>query len=621
MPSTPSRRRTRTFTGCWTCRARRVKCDEVKPSCKRCTNASRICEGYDVRLIWDGKSSGARCQSQFSDLRVAKPSRSPATTSPLNLNAARNSSCSPETDTEDNNEPPISILGGPIDFEGSGGEIVVPRDAQPLLTSPNLSFVGGIQRPESKSCPVKSQHGVSNSKERIPDTPALSIEFPGVDARDRSSHNSGVGLREDASVTHYLIPDAASSIDHKHTKHQTTFSGSLRHASGEPQIYTHLDLLTMPSRQKRLIRHFVVFLSTKMFLFDGPDNPCQTIMLPMAMSGLMTNSNITNLEVAMFHAICTCSAYNLLELKDQKSEVDLSLALKHDQLTMTHLRLNLSRMDDQADWTTAAIVIGACFAIEAISAHPRRWRAHIAGGLSCLENSCLNHLHSNQVLPFQQCILYIVVLSDVFLTPNMTSCLTGITDGGAADPLISFPGLTPELASSIANVNRMINPMTRVCSQREIDQFELLLYLNFPRWRRRHVEPLYDAVLYHMEKLFYYAVLVHFQRSVKHQSADSMQTLVELGIAELEQIEKLMSGKNGCAVLWPIFILSTECTTLTLQSRMKGWFLEKQSFGMGNIKKLYAVVRLVWAKRMDRSEDVTWQSIIDINEDLDIFRL
>ncbi|KAF2813381.1 uncharacterized protein BDZ99DRAFT_474047 [Mytilinidion resinicola] len=33
-------------TGCGTCRARRVKCDEQKPCCRRCAIAGRICDGY-----------------------------------------------------------------------------------------------------------------------------------------------------------------------------------------------------------------------------------------------------------------------------------------------------------------------------------------------------------------------------------------------------------------------------------------------------------------------------------------------------------------------------------------------------------------------------------------------
>ncbi|KAL4908868.1 fungal-specific transcription factor domain-containing protein [Aspergillus multicolor] len=42
----------KTSSGCWTCRARKVKCDEGKPTCRQCRRYGRECEGYEVRLRW-----------------------------------------------------------------------------------------------------------------------------------------------------------------------------------------------------------------------------------------------------------------------------------------------------------------------------------------------------------------------------------------------------------------------------------------------------------------------------------------------------------------------------------------------------------------------------------------
>ncbi|KAM0743136.1 hypothetical protein ACQRIT_003313 [Beauveria bassiana] len=44
----PQRKRfaPRTRTGCLTCRARRVKCDEARPACQRCISSWRPCQGY-----------------------------------------------------------------------------------------------------------------------------------------------------------------------------------------------------------------------------------------------------------------------------------------------------------------------------------------------------------------------------------------------------------------------------------------------------------------------------------------------------------------------------------------------------------------------------------------------
>ncbi|RGP79391.1 transcriptional regulatory [Fusarium longipes] len=43
-------------TGCITCRIRRVKCDEDKPNCRRCTSTGRKCDGYPLASWVFGKA-------------------------------------------------------------------------------------------------------------------------------------------------------------------------------------------------------------------------------------------------------------------------------------------------------------------------------------------------------------------------------------------------------------------------------------------------------------------------------------------------------------------------------------------------------------------------------------
>lgn len=45
-PKVASGKRFKVRTGCITCKIRKVKCDEVKPACKRCTDTGRVCDGY-----------------------------------------------------------------------------------------------------------------------------------------------------------------------------------------------------------------------------------------------------------------------------------------------------------------------------------------------------------------------------------------------------------------------------------------------------------------------------------------------------------------------------------------------------------------------------------------------
>ncbi|KAH8881880.1 hypothetical protein GQ53DRAFT_798996 [Thozetella sp. PMI_491] len=46
------RKRDRTFTGCWRCRSRKVKCDEQRPHCRACQRLGKLCDGYGAKFVW-----------------------------------------------------------------------------------------------------------------------------------------------------------------------------------------------------------------------------------------------------------------------------------------------------------------------------------------------------------------------------------------------------------------------------------------------------------------------------------------------------------------------------------------------------------------------------------------
>lgn len=58
------RRHNKTFTGCWTCRARKVKCDEGRPICCQCRQRGIPCGGYGIRLQWMAPGTGLEDDGQ-----------------------------------------------------------------------------------------------------------------------------------------------------------------------------------------------------------------------------------------------------------------------------------------------------------------------------------------------------------------------------------------------------------------------------------------------------------------------------------------------------------------------------------------------------------------------------
>ncbi|KAI2787653.1 hypothetical protein POX_f08028 [Penicillium oxalicum] len=61
--------RHRSHKGCWTCKRKRIHCDETHPGCQNCTSKGVVCEGYEIRLRW---GSGIASRGRYNG--AAKPS-------------------------------------------------------------------------------------------------------------------------------------------------------------------------------------------------------------------------------------------------------------------------------------------------------------------------------------------------------------------------------------------------------------------------------------------------------------------------------------------------------------------------------------------------------------------
>lgn len=85
MATKPAKREiTRSRTGCWTCRARRKKCDETRPVCRTCAGLDIACEGYGVRLKWTvhRKARVPFNTPRSAAVRAVKPSKKRSAQSP-----------------------------------------------------------------------------------------------------------------------------------------------------------------------------------------------------------------------------------------------------------------------------------------------------------------------------------------------------------------------------------------------------------------------------------------------------------------------------------------------------------------------------------------------------------
>lgn len=497
---------------------------------------------------------------------------------------------------------------------------------------------GRLQSPEYSSGPVDTPGELSVTT--LADTPGQATSATGEARFQSVTAQSTPDPPRESNRSAFLedTVSAAQLVSHLRSDYQTrekvakesenTAQNTLhqRLVQAPPR---HLDAMPMPSKQKRLIYHWVTFTSRKIVLLDEPHNPCRTMMLPMALKGLVSKAGDSNADVAIFHAICSAAAYNLFELSGRTTEQDHVLALDHDSEAIRHLRHNLARADEHQD-QSCAMAIMACIAVEAVSGTTQRWRTHVSGGMAYLSRLQARGVDEVALSAFRQHMVKMAILCD-FPVPDDLKCFLNADDGSASGLELTFPyyGVSKSTLQAHDRISKLVTESldSPSASEKELDAFELQLYLQFPGLLPQvfssEASRLQAAVVHHTSTAFYYAGLVFFQRSIRRSSVAAVQELVELGVQELENIEVVGKGKLGCMMLWPALVLGAECSTASSQRRMRAWFQSQRKLGFRNLVVLEDLITSLWSARarpQAQGEEVDWRDMIS-QPRFDVFRL
>lgn len=566
----PSRPRTKTFTGCWTCRKRHVKCDEQRPECARCRRGGRVCQGYGVRLGWT--NTDVTMAQQRRQLRSSIGTPPELSTDVLAGLLADLDQCSNSTGSLQRG--PFSVFAvslphksGGCDLRGEeSADIQVQNDGEEERSSPaSIS--------DTETVLGMSESSISSSAP--PDLPIAispSPPFPRADSLNRSLLNTATWERTE-------LNDPALSV---------------------PQM---LNPTPIPAPEIELIHHWVVFLSGNMLLIDTPDNACRTVFMPLALEGLNAPPQSANMHRAVFHAICAASAFSLYHLAGQPRFQ--SLAVSHDQRALRHLRETL-HPGRRLDETTLTAVL-SCITAEAMSGRRGRWRAHVAGGLGLLEDAVrVGWTQTATTMRLLQSYLSLSSLCNLRLSSRLASLLNGPPE--CRYYLERSHGVTVSLVQFLAHISALRDSIDTV-SAAELDHLELQLYLKFPS---APVSENADAtVIQHALNSFYYATVIYFRRTLRRATLADVQDLVEKAVQDLEAAEELTHHHGGCAYNWASFVVAAECERPDLQARTLALFESKRRHGIKNIQALGEIVRTLWQRRQAAGPqvDIHWEDV------------
>ncbi|KAJ5163984.1 Protein of unknown function DUF3468 [Penicillium coprophilum] len=590
--------RTKTFTGCWTCRDRRVKCDEEHPHCRRCRRNGWVCKGYDLRLGWSPIPGG---RSYRRTLRSPAPNvghglSSAAVTALL----AELDGCSGESCAKQRGPFSVFSIFSSPKTQDIGSGLLKPEDAFPRQHAQDTHPTSS----ELINSPVGDRYGLLSPRPTWDRSSPAAAPSPFEIYQESCTALSEPNIRVDEIPINTIV----------HAIHHETPQNRISEPSdyGRPVSNIHSDgtilwdsmsPLTLPRAEIELIHYWVVFLSGNMLLIDTPDNPCRTVFLPLALKGLEAPSTESNIHLSIFHAICASSAFSLSHLRHDSRYH--SIAVHHDQLALHHLRGSLQR-DRCLDEPTLAAVL-ACITAEAMSGRRSRWRAHVAGCLGLLENEVYGDWIQNPTAARMiQSYLALSSLCSLTVPKRLMTLLNGPSN--SHHYLEQSHGVTTSLVQFLARVTALVESKTQLPID-ELDRLELQLYLNFPSPCNPDAPG--SIVVQHALTSFYYAIIVYFRRTLRGARLSDVQDLVEKAICELESVDALTREKGGHSYNWAGFVIAADCERPDLRDRMLTFFAGKSRRGIQNINVLCEVVQALWNRRAEAGShvDIQWQDI------------
>ncbi|CAI7661146.1 unnamed protein product [Penicillium pancosmium] len=589
-------KRSKTFTGCWTCRSRGVKCGEERPICTRCSKGSFHCEGYGVKLVWpdEYKNNHVGAQRRLFNL------------------------------LQKTNGPTLSELQLDISLSALDAAIVVDQEQDGLFSvfrlhscETDISLEGEFSHDETSRYCVdggfSNQFVVENGNSL----------FAASSSKD-SSISTILEVSGDGEASHYneyenvdsflaKTPDLSDQVIIRDILdvplHWDSWKEDPMDPYGPVEYFTPID---PPGSQeeRELMYYWVTHLSDLMISAHLADNPYRTVWVPMAL-GSAAGKNIFVENSALLHAIYALSAFNKYQRKDANSLTFSIGAIKHYQLSLEYLRQAL-KQQREAQLEVILATISALSLMEVMNGDFSFWRNHLKGGrawLQSIERAKWTHLQKSATYQFFLCAEAIGsvlprAVEDTSMRNTHVVCdsdyVHDSTFGVTNYVLDQYFGITKPILEAITHINYILASPHRP-SKAELEGLEIKIRLNRPisaSNKEADITPESQALMDY-KMIFYYACYIRLKHKLLRTASEDLQGIVRDTLFHLRNIEIHETKYGCCGILWPIFVIACESDERKSRKAFLRWFSTKARLGIGSLTSVLALVVEVWRRRDD----------------------
>lgn len=604
---TPVSKRGKSFTGCWTCRERHVKCDEQRPKCKRCIAGNFACQGYSTRLTWLTPMSQRVSKSNGRIRHTAEETSSIGVEVPISGSFQQFRASQPGA--APNRRRHTDQRGRPTVATEQACQNVQPTEPRDLETIRPSQVVRTVNKPAllegvpndtivSLNDNEMVQSDQQNRESNLWPTVNSSSWRPGVDHLQPNWYTYSQQFPNSGS-------DISRFLDHMSIPH-----------IGSP--ITPFGATSSAARERELISHWATNLADKFVPFRSPANPFLTVVSPMALEGSRIARTKSTCTVALFHAVCAISAAHQANLRAGPPE-DNGLVLHHKQLSFHHLMQNIDRRGHDERMACLATLC-LWILIHFVTGTPGAWREVTKVTRGLLEGISAETWaqSTTAALTYQSFSSSFALIQAQYLgRQESLAPLKATLEGVDMVKSQIMPARSLELLSSF-NSKLM---RTHALSSHELDQLEIEFALSTP-------EPSTDfdagnaasAMVHHHRSLFYYASLLYFRgNSGRRGPEEEVQSLVARCLDHMEYLD--LQQKDGSPKTWVYAVVAFEAATPELRDRTRCLFAKRMSLGIATWGTLLLAVEEIW-KRRDATfpgfEPEPWTRVLAKMPELDI---
>jgi hypothetical protein len=396
-------------------------------------------------------------------------------------------------------------------------------------------------------------------------------------------------------------------------------SSSPANIQGPEHIITrHLDILPNPGLQCELLQHWTLNLCDSLNPVPGVLNPMRNAMMPIALEGSRTDSEKSTGATALFHFICSASAFHLAKKRGtNKSRRALeNVALEHHNIGITHLSQNIRYSKDGANCVSLLASLILCIMNEAVTLPTTFWRLHFRGAVEWVNHIDPQVWHRSEAASsiYQMFRgMATVVQAQLLFDGHETSYWEFTNDlGPPPEPYVLYTalGLPQPIFQGLRAMNtlemRRKSSTDNDPSSDELDRLELELYLSAPTKPDASVTREHGDLIYHHGCTFYYAALIHMKRTLKGMPLAEVQPLVQKALPHLEALPAGTTQRFS-PMIWPVAIIAFEIADGPLQQRMLkslAFFEERSELAIWS--QITHLVKELWALRTREGVNIKW---------------